>query len=62
MPCVDYRAIWRTNRTETALFLPPGYDAQVLRVVAVKHHTPTSQGEMILGLSANRKLSAVWKP
>jgi hypothetical protein len=22
MPCADYRAIWRTNRTEIALFLP----------------------------------------
>lgn len=22
MPCADYRAIWRTNRAEIALFLP----------------------------------------
>jgi hypothetical protein len=47
MPCVDYRAIWRSNRTEIALFLPAGGGAQVLQVVAVKRHTPTSQGEMI---------------
>ena len=37
MPRVDYRAIWRTNRTEIAFFLPAKGDAQALQVVAVRH-------------------------
>jgi hypothetical protein len=39
MPRVDYRAIWRTNRTEIAFFLPARGDAQALQVVAVIHRS-----------------------
>ena len=62
MPCGDYRAIWRTNRTEIALLLLARDDLQALQVVAIsaiRYLAPRSQGEVVPRLSANRKLSVV---
>src|SRR3979411_2084833 len=44
MPCVEYRAIRRTNRPEIALFIPArGDEAQALQVVAARH-PPRARG------------------
>jgi hypothetical protein len=55
MPCADYRAIWRTNRTEIALFLPRDDDAQAIGVCALMRVNSRSQREIAPRLLAARR-------
>jgi hypothetical protein len=60
MPCADYRAIWRTNRTEIALFLPaPGITRKPYNSSRPDLHAKLfavlTLAEMILALTALAK-------